>query len=210
VAENQIRIRAKSIFPTVLLTLLSIVQALALELLWLHLIDQPYLYTFSFAATLGWVQVVATLLGILLIWLIYSDLVLRLSWVPNTADALFPFFVGILQFAQISVLGSERVGIWFVILGVLFAAMVWISQITMKRARRDEDNRDFFRNINPASWRDHLFSALPAVTLVVIGLAIWITDNQGWFALLAVAGAAALLILQIWRNHVYVQRSYAN
>ena len=209
-ANNQIRTRAKSIFPTVLLTLLSIVQALALELLWLHLIDQPELYVASFAAALGWIQIVATLLGILLIWLVYSDLVLRLSWLPHTADALFPFFVGILQFAQISVLGPERIGVWFVILGTLFAAMAWIGQTTMKRARRDEDNRDFFQGINPATWRDHLLSALPAVLLMLAGLGIWMTGNQGWFAMVVLAGAVGLLLLQIWLSHFYVQRSYAN
>jgi hypothetical protein len=209
VADNQIRIRAKSIFPTVLLTLLSIVQALALELLWLHLIDEPALYALSLIAVLSWLQIVATLLGILLIWLIYSDLVLRLSWLPNTADALFPFFVGILQFAQISALGPDHIGIWFGILGILFAAMAWISQITMKRARQDEDNEEFFRDIDPATWRDHLTSAVPAALLMLLGLAIWSSNDQGWFAMLALAGAVGLLILQIWRTHGYVQRSYA-
>ena len=209
-ANNQIQARAKSIFPTVLLTLLSIVQALALELLWLHLVGQPELYVASFASVLGWLQVAATLLGILLIWLVYSDLVLRLSWLPNTADALFPFFVGILQFAQINVLGVERIGVWFVILGVLFAAMAWISQMTMKRARRDEDNREFFQDINPATGRDHLLAALPPAVLILIGFGIWSTGDQGWFAMLALVGAVGLLLLQIWLAHFYVQRSYAN
>ena len=207
--NNRIRARAKEIFPTVLLTLLSIVQALALELMWGHVADQSYLYDWSFTAVLSWLQVIATLFGVLLIWLIYSDLVLRLSWVPNTIDALFPFFVGILEFAQISALGPAKIGLWFSILSCLFAAMSWISHVTMKRARQDDDNREFFSNTNPAAWRDHLLRVLPVGVLLFVGIAIWISGNQGWFALVAVIGAIGLLAFQIWMNHVYTQRSYA-
>ncbi len=208
-ADNPIRIRAKNIFPTVLLTLLSIVQALALELMWAHLVEQAYLYAWTFTAVLGWLQILANLLAILLIWLIYSDLVLRLSWVPTTIDALFPFFVGILEFAQISALGSGTIGQWFIILGALFAAMSWISHATMKRARQEEDNRAFFANTSPATSRDHLLRALPVAVLVAIGLAIWASGEESWFALLALAGAVALLAYQTWMNHVYTQKSYA-
>ena len=42
-----IRNRATDQFPMVLLTLLSIVQALALELLWDHLRNRPDLYEYS-------------------------------------------------------------------------------------------------------------------------------------------------------------------
>ena len=209
VANNRIRARAKKLFPTVLLTLLSIVQALALELIWGHVVDQPYLYYWSFTAVLSWLQIIATLLGVLLIWLIYSDLVLRLSWIPNTIDALFPFLVGILEFAQISALDPAKIGLWFAILSCLFAAMSWISHVTMKRARQDDDNREFFSNTNPATWRDHLLRALPVAVLFFVGIAIWISGNHGWFAITAIIGAIGLLTFQIWMNHVYTQRSYA-
>lgn len=201
--------RAKEIFPTVLLTLLSIVQALALELLWGYVVEHPYLYDWTFTAVLGWLQVVATLLGILLIWLIYSDMVLRLSWVPHTIDALFPFLVGILEFAHISVLGPTQIGLWFAILSALFAAMSWISHVTMKRARQDDDNREFFVDTEPASRRDHLLRALPVAVLLLLGIALWPSTNQGWLAVTATTGAIALLAYHIWMNHVYTQISYA-
>ena len=41
---ESIRRRAMEIFPSVLLTVLSMVQALALELLWTRLGDSPYLW----------------------------------------------------------------------------------------------------------------------------------------------------------------------
>jgi hypothetical protein len=208
VSDNQISRRAKTNFPTVLLTLLSIVQAFAVELMWSHLSEQAYLYELSFIAILSWLQIIATLLGILLIWLIYSDLVLRLSWLPTTTDAIFPFLVGILEFAQIGALGPTTIGLWFAILGVLFASMAWISQGTMKRARLDRDNEDFFENIGPASWRDHFVTIIPVVTLLIIGVYIWVMSNQGWFAFVAIIFAVVLLAFQIRMNHVYTQRSY--
>lgn len=207
-SENRISRRAKANFPTVLLTLLSIVQALALELLWGHLTEQNYLYKFTFLSVLGWIQISATLLGILLIWLIYSDLVLRLSWVPTTTDAVFPFLVGILEFAQISVLGPSTIGAWFIVLSVLFAAMAWISHRSMKRARLDDDNHEFFKRINPATWRDHVRAGAPAGILVVLGASIWLSENRGWFALVAIVFVAILLAYQIWMNHIYTSRSY--
>ncbi|NKB96916.1 MAG: hypothetical protein GKR90_00230 [Pseudomonadales bacterium] len=205
-ADNQIRGRAKANFPTVLLTLLSIVQAL--ELMWTHLGEHPYLYEWSFLAVLGWLQIAATLLGILLIWLIYSGLVMRFSWVPSTSDAIFPFLVGIIEFAQIGVMGPSSIGIWFIILSILFAIMAWVTQVTMRRARHDSDNDHFFANLPRASWADHISSVIPVVVLLMIGLGIWVTENQGWFSLVAVALAFGLLANQLRMTHVFTQRSY--
>ena len=134
-ANNRIRARAKAIFPTVLLTLLSIVQALAL--------------------------------------------------------------------------GHANIGLWFAILSSLFAAMSWISHVTMRRARQDDDNVEFFSATSPAVLRDHLLRALPVAGLLLLGIAIWISANQGWFAFTAIVGVIVLLSFQIWMNHVYTQRSYA-
>ncbi len=207
-SDNPVSQRAKAHFPTVLLTLLSIVQALALELLWGYLVEQNYLYEWTFPAILGWLQITATLLGILLIWLIYSDMVLRLSWLPRTIDAIFPFLVGILEFAQISALGASTIGLWFVLLAILFASMAWISQSSMKRARLASENKDFFENVQPATFRDHLLTIIPAMSIFILGISIWITENQGWFALVAVLSTIGLLGYQMWMSHLYTQRSY--
>ena len=208
-ADNRIRARAKAIFPTVLLTLLSIVQALALELMWTHVTEQSYLYVWSFVAFVSWIQISATFLGILLIWLIYSDLVLRLSWVPSTTDAVFPFLVGILEFAQVGMLGPNKIGLWLVILGVLFASMAWISHTSMRRARYDSDNADFFDGVSPAEWRDHLTTAIPVMVLIISGAWIWFTANQGVLAVVALVLVNSLLAYQIRLNHLFTQRSYA-
>ena len=86
---NSIRVRAKEHFPTVLLTLVSIVQALALELLWSHLHEADYLFRLSWIAVISWIQIAATVIGIVLIWVIYSGNVIRFRWVPSTGDLCF-------------------------------------------------------------------------------------------------------------------------
>ncbi len=54
---NSIRMRAREQFPSVLLTLLSIIQAIALESLWDHARHRPELYSVSWDALLGWLQI---------------------------------------------------------------------------------------------------------------------------------------------------------
>ena len=122
-----------------------------MELRWTHLGEHPYLYEWSLLAALGWLQMVTTLLAILLIWLIYSGLVMRFIWVPSASDAIFPFLVGIIEFAHIGVLGPSTIGIWFIITSILFATMASVTQVTMRRARNDADNDHFFSNIPRAS-----------------------------------------------------------
>ena len=84
-SENPLRTRAKDHLPTVLLTLLSIVQAFSLELMWAHVTTHDDLYRWSFITLLSWVQIFATFLGVLVIWLIYASLVMRFRWVPTTS-----------------------------------------------------------------------------------------------------------------------------
>ena len=177
--------------------------------MWAHVTEQTYLYEGTFMALVSWLQIAANLLGIFLIWLIYSDLVLRLSWVPSTIDALFPFVVGILEFAQISLLGPDNIGLWFAIISALFAAMAWISQFTMRRARQEEENAEYFEGLNPATWRDHFRTAIPVLLLATCGVVLWLSGDIGWFACVALLAVNLLLLNQIRVNHVFTQRAYA-
>ena len=122
---NAMRDRAKEHFPTVLLTLLSIVQALALELLWSHLRESEYLFAFSWPAFISWIQITATLLGLVLIWVVYASNVMRFRWVPVTSDSVYPFLIGLLEFMLIETLGPDEIGQWLILMSVIFGMMVW-------------------------------------------------------------------------------------
>ena len=161
---NEIRNRTKEYFPTVLLTLLSIVQAIALELLWGKVVSIESLYSLSSIAILGWIQISATLLGIVLIWLVYAGNVMRFRWVPNLADSTYPFLVGILEFWLVENIGQGKLGFWFIAMGATFGLMTWVSQITMRKSRFDADNAEFFDYRTPATVKDFM----PQIGLVIL------------------------------------------
>ena len=205
---NTMRERAKEHFPTVLLTLLSIVQALALELLWGHVVGTEYLYSASWTALLSWVQIVATFMGLVLIWVVYGSNVTRFSWVPSTSDSVFPFLIGVLEFLLVETLGPDTVGPWLVFMAVIFGAMNWIAHSTMVRARRDKDNADFFREVPPAQWQDFTGEAAIVGSMALAGAYMWSSGHQGGLAMAALVGTLVLLSLQyvqsakFWRSSV--------
>lgn len=91
---ESMRNRAKGMFPMVLLTLLSIVQALALEFLWDHMRHRGDLFELSLAVIPGWLQIAVMFNLIIIIWLMYAGMLMRFRWTPTTMDSIFPFLAG--------------------------------------------------------------------------------------------------------------------
>lgn len=195
------RERAKSQMPMVLLTLLSIIQALALELLWVHVTETALLMQLSWLSVLSWMQIAVTLLGIMLIWLLYSSMTMRFSWVPSPGDSLVPFGIGILEFTLIASLGLEHLMSWFLILAVVFAAMTTAMHSILRRARQDDDNKIFFATVAPATWRD-FYAAIAVVTVLsAIGIVLGVTGDQRYLALTGLIVAGCIHLYQIYLNH---------
>ena len=113
---EMIRNRATDLFPSVLLTVLSMIQALALELLWTRMRESPYLWSGGWDALLGWSQVAAMLLGFLVVWLFYVSTVMRFRWLPSLQDSVVPFGIGILEFTLIDLMGPDSLGPWFYVM----------------------------------------------------------------------------------------------
>jgi hypothetical protein len=190
---NEMRDRAKEHFPTVLLTLLSIVQALALELLWSHLREAPYLFEPSLIAAISWLQIFATFLGLVLIWVVYANHVMRFRWVPVTSDSVYPFFIGLIEFMLIESLGPDEIGLWFLFLAFIFGMMTWVSHANMRRARMDSDNEAFFSRFEPAQLRDFYPVIAIVCALALVGTYLLISKNQGLPAMLALLVTTAML-----------------
>jgi len=191
-----IRNRAKEHLPMVLLTLLSIVQALALELLWSYVRESAYLFEMSWTALLTWIQIGTSFLGIVVIWLVYASTAMRFRWVPTTSDSVYPFVIGLLEFILIEMLAPEYMGWWFFCLALIFGIMTWISHMTMRRARLDGENDEFFANLAPATARDFLPAFVIVFALVLAGTYLAITGDRGIVALVAVLVAFAGLVRQ--------------
>lgn len=194
---KSIRDRAKKRFPTVLLTLLSIVQALALEFLWDQSRHRPDLYEASGTALMGWLQIAASLNVVILIWLVYAGMVMRFRWTPTTADSIWPFFVGLVQFQMIDLMGTDNFGRWLVILAALFAMMNLVNHQAMKRARLDSANSEFFDHFSPATFKDFIPLQVTVLVLLVVGIFLWNADNSGWPAIVALVVTAAGLANEV-------------
>lgn len=202
-----IRDRAKNNFPMVLLTLLSIVQALALELLWNQIHVHTEFYTLSWIAVTGWMRILATLIGILSIWLVYATNSMRFRWVPSTADSFFPFLVGVIQFIMIDNLGPEDLGRWLLALATIFGLMTWVSQLDQKRARRDPDNSEYFESVTPATLKNFVPALVTVSMLAVSAVIVWQQGDAGWFARVAVMFALIALLYQTYLTDMFWKRS---
>lgn len=200
---NTIRNRAKDHMPVVLLTLLSIVQALALELLWAYISSHAYLFEATWVALLGWMQVLATMLGVLLIWLIYASTVMRFRWVPATTDSIFPFLIGIVEFTLIAGLGLEHLGTWFLTMAFIFAMMTWVSHLSFRRARQDAENVEFFSKVRPTNLSDYTGTMINVSVMAALGAFFAATGYSGWFALIALLALLGVLLYQIYLTDRY-------
>jgi len=195
---ESIRQRAVEMLPSVMLTALSMVQAIAIEFLWSRLWETPYLWVWSSEALVGWSQSFTCFVGFLLVWILYVTLVVQFRWVPTVRDMSVPFLIGVLEFSLIAATSPSLLGIWFGILGLLFFISYWNSQAIAMRARRDPRNREFFDGREPATWRDFIWPMVPAGTLFALSLFFFLTDSKGTFALLAVLVALGFILNRMW------------
>jgi len=117
---NRHRQRAREQFPSVLLGVLGIIQALALELLWDRAVAGIGRWRAIDAELSGWLQVSSVFLGIVVVWVMYVILVLRYEWVPRFFDLSFPFVLGLLEFLLVEVCAPERIAVYFVLLAGIF------------------------------------------------------------------------------------------
>jgi hypothetical protein len=192
-----IRERAKSRFPSVLLTLLSIIQALALEVLWSNLSEKDHLWAGSLGAVVGWLQVLAVFGCIVVVWLFYSSLVTRLVWVPSIRDSILPFIVGGAEFLLAEMLSPELRHLWFFLFAGIFGFSTWTSTTILVRARLDPDNGGLWDDFDPYGIGAMVGPIGVVGLLAAAGIAVWIWGATGLVALLAVGFANFALIVQI-------------
>ncbi|PCJ28016.1 MAG: hypothetical protein COA96_02315 [SAR86 cluster bacterium] len=194
---HKTRARAQAQFPSVLLTLISIIQALALELMWGKILESDFLWEWSIQAITGWGLITVSFMGILQIWAMYSTMVMGFVWQPLLRDSIVPFIIGIQEFMLISLIGIEFSTLWLYVLASLFVTAHWVSHSSLRRARVDPENSQFFDKVSPAGLRDFLPAIITIATLVLFGLVIDITGNTSWLPVAAIVFANIILFWQI-------------
>jgi hypothetical protein len=118
---------------------------------------------------------------------------MRFRWIPSTGDSVLPFFVGLIEFLMIDLMGPEQVGRWFVVLAIIFAAMAYGNHRTMRRARADLANEEFFATVAPATLRDFLPQAMRISAMALVGAWLWQSGIDGWFAMIALLASVVML-----------------
>lgn len=205
---EMIRNRATDLFPSVLLTVLSMIQALALELLWTRLRESPYLWIAGWDALIGWTQVAAMLLGFLVVWLFYVSIVMRFRWLPFLQDSVVPFAIGILEFTLVDLMGPDSLSLWFYAMAFIFAVSTWASHNIYGRARRDPANREFFDSVQLATMRDFAPAIVAIAGIALLGLALHLSGGPRWLAfgslLFTIAGLANQIGMtrRFWRRSI--------
>lgn len=193
---DSVRARAREAFPSVMLTLLSIIQALALEVLWSNLHEHEHLWAGGLGAVIGWLQVAAVLGGLILVWLFYISIVLRVVWVPRVRDSIIPFFIGIAEFVLAESLAPAQLALWFFMLAGVFAFSTWTSISVFTAARRDPENDELFAAFEKYTNRDWTMTAAFVGSLVLSGLAVSVFGPTGGVALFCVLLALLVIAAQ--------------
>lgn len=185
----------------VLLTLVSIIQALALELVWAKIGEgQAYLWEWSLNALVAWGTISVTLLGILQIWILYATLVVGLSWLPTLRDSLLPFVLGILEFMLISLIGPEFTALWLYVLAAVFLFGNYVAHTSFRRARAEPENEAFFRYREPATWQDFIWPFSVITFLILLGIAYTALRDPATLALFSIVFANFALIAQVFSS----------
>lgn len=191
--------RAREHLPQVLLGVLGILQALALELLWEQGVGGLARWDAIDARAAGVLQIACMFLGIVVVWLMYASLVLRFSWVPRFQDLVVPFVIGVLEFGLIGAMGPERVP-WFLgLLAVVFLVSAGtnygIYRVILEGSRAAEDAFS-------SAGAGYLPSALTVLWLIIATpLSLWAGPASLW-TLLFLGGGLLGLAAQIhtfWR-----------
>ncbi len=194
---NDVRERVKHHMPAVLLTLLSIVQALALELLWSRVTELESLHQPDWVAAILWAQMAADLVGIIVIWVVYVSTVMRFSWFPAIGDSVYPFIIGIGEFVLVETTRSDTLGWWFLQMAVVFALMNWVSHHAFRRARVEPENDWHFRDMSPARLSDFYPAIAVVLTLGVLGLVALVVELHPAVKFVAVLAVNLLLLAQL-------------
>jgi hypothetical protein len=184
--------RAVELFPSVLLSVLGVIQALAFELLWEEGLPGVARWRDVGATATGVLQAVAVFQGGIVMWALYASLVLRLRWLPSVRDLVVPFVLGALQFALVELMAPEQLPWWFAVLALIFALAMATNYAAYVAAGR----------LDPAILRGQsqvLSSYAPSLVTVVglvacAGLVAWTGPTSPAAAAAVLAANAGLLV----------------
>lgn len=120
-------------FPSVYLTLISVLQAIALE----SLVDQQSIldYSLDLGGVVLFLESMLALHVIFNIWISYALVVIPLRWTFDVTDFAIPFLIAILEYTAIKTLGRWDSQILFAMVAAGYASGWWHVTNNINRAR---------------------------------------------------------------------------
>ncbi len=195
--------RAQEQFPQVLLGVLGIIQALALELLWERGVSGLDRWHAIDASAAGLTQVVVAFLGVVLVWVVFATMVLRFRWTPRFRDLLSPFVIGALEFLLVDSMAPELLPRWFLLMTLIFITVSAATYTTFESAIPMDE-------FGGLPLRDRMASFLPSIVstfvLLLAAIAVWYRGPTSGVALASLMVAGAGLLLQLLTVRFYWYR----
>lgn len=187
--------RAVELFPSVLLSVLGVIQALAFELLWDEGLPGLARWRAAGATATGVLQAAAVFQSGIMTWVLYASLVLRLRWIPSIGDLVVPFFLGALQFALVELMAPERLAWWFAVISLAFALATATHYAAYAAAARLEP--DLLRGEGGQGLASYAPSLSISAGLAACAALVAWTGPASPVALAAVLAANAGLLAQL-------------
>jgi hypothetical protein len=200
-------LRAKELLPSLLLTLISIIQALALEVLWSSITSREDLWAATETSVITWLQIAAVFQVIVLIWVYYAHLVMRLRWIPQLQDSIIPFAFGVGEFALAALLGPQSLHLWLYGLAAIFGFAQWATMSTFATARGDPENDWFFSAFPQSRLIQHGPGAVTVGVFLLLGGLVQSVGASGLLGFVAVGTANVVVVLQLLLQRIYWRRS---
>ena len=100
-------------------------------------------------------------------------------------------------------LGPYQLGLWLIFMAITFALMNWVAHLTMRRARGDSDNAAVFSTSVPAQLHDFFPGILIVSGLLLSGVYISVTGDNGIFAMVALLATNGSLAWQFGQSAMY-------
>jgi hypothetical protein len=197
---NDIQERVKSIFPSVHLTLTSVIQASVLG------------YSFTIAndllSGLQWRTGLLALNSFLIIGLVWNEYAMGASafrWIPSLRDAFLPLLIGVWQFMMVRSI-TQCGSLWFIWMSCLaFTSCLDVAGMH-RSARHHPENEGVFRALGPWLSISEFYLLFCGVASL---LAAWLDsriDAHRGGSPLAPAMATMVIVVYLVRTWYYWRR----
>jgi hypothetical protein len=174
---------------------------MALETLWSRVSDAAEPNGFSAIPIDTWLQALALLLAIVVLWIYYAQLVMRLVWVPRLTDSLVPFALGIGQFLQADTLGRSDVASWLAPFPLIFLLCFASWHWTVARALDEPENVLFVSTLIPENSlvrHGPMLGSVAVLSLLSAIVGVWPAS-----ATAALVALNLLMMLHLWLQGRY-------